>query len=414
MRALHVGVAPHRLALGVVGGRFRSELYYGGRGSPLRLRDITRPERPAGWVRVAPTLAGVCASDRKLLHITAVGRPMHAFNSLPLAGIVPGHEVVGVVTEADTDAPVKVGDRVVPEPVLGCHHKGFPACSRCAAGDNHRCAHQADAGLRERGLGFSFNASFGGGWAEELVVPADRVHRVPEDMDDRTAVLAEPFAVGVHAVLRSTLPADARVLVIGPGTIGLSLLHALGALAPDTERVMAGVSDFADDHARSAGATGLLHGTRKELIEQAGELLRSPVRRHPLSGPVLEDGFDVVYDCVGSEQTMDDAIRMLRPGGELVLVGTSGKQTIDWTLVWHRELTIRGTVFYGEEEVTSRSTLPTGRRRALPIALEVLGRSAPADLVTHVFPLSEPTEALGVAAQGPGAGAIKVAFDPRL
>jgi threonine dehydrogenase-like Zn-dependent dehydrogenase len=85
---------------------------------------------------------------------------------------------------------------------------------------------------------------------------------------------------------------------------------------------------------------------------------------------------------------------------------------VDWSLLWHRELAVRGTVYYGTEDVTDRASLRAGRRRAMQVALEVLEGSDVVGLVTHVFPLHEATAALATAAAGPGAGAVKVAFRP--
>jgi threonine dehydrogenase-like Zn-dependent dehydrogenase len=413
MQALHFGLSPHRVALALTAGRYRHDLRHGGFGSPLRLRELPRPARPRGWVRVEPLLAGICASDRKMLQVTALGRPLLAFYGLDRKGIVPGHEVVGRITECDADSGFREGDRVVPEPTLTCDHKGFERCERCDAGDDHRCARMAEAGSAAPGLGFGFHARFGGGWGQELVVPADRLHRVPDGVDDRSAMLGEPVAVATHAVLRDGPRAGERALVIGPGAIGLGVTMALTTLAPDVEVTVAALGGFADDLATRAGATHLVHGTRRELVEAAATELGSPVRGNRLTGPVIEDGYDVAYDCVGSPQTIDDALRLLRPGGRLVLLATSGVQSVDWSLVWHRELTVRGSGYYGVEDVPDGAQVPAGRRRALEIALEVLGETRPGHLVTHVFRLDEPVEALATSAAGPAAGAVKVAFAPQ-
>jgi threonine dehydrogenase-like Zn-dependent dehydrogenase len=411
--ALEFSLSPYRVALALTAGRLRPELLHGAPGSPLRHTEIPRPERPAGWVRIAPTLAGICASDRKMLTVTDLGRPLLAFYGLPRHGIVPGHEVVGTVVEADADAGVHEGDRVVAEPTLSCVHKGFVPCRRCTAGDDHRCIHQADPGSTGGpGFGFGFNARYGGGWAGELVAPADRVHRVPDGLDDRAAVLAEPTAVAVHAVLRSLPRPGDRVAVTGPGAIGLSVVHALSVLAPRAETTVIGLGGFADGLARAAGAAHLLHGGERQLVEAAGQQLGSTVRGGVLAGPILEDGFDTVFDTVGSRQTMDDAVRMLRPGGTLVLLGTTAEQPLDWTLVWHRELTVRGSGYYGTEDVPADAEIASGRRRAFEVALEILSERRPSELVTHVFPLDEPVPALQTSARGPGAAAVKVAFSP--
>lgn len=410
--ALVFSLAPHRVALALTAGRFRDAVRHGGRGSPLRLAEIPRPERPPGWVRIAPTLAGICASDRKYLAIDGLGTSLTALYGLPLGGVVLGHEVVGRVVEADAGGTLRPGDRVVAEPVLSCAHKGFPACDRCRAGDDHRCVHFAERGNLTAGPGFGFHARYGGGWAEELVAPADRVHLVADGLDDRSAVLTEPTAIAVHAVLRDPPAPGARVLVVGPGPIGLSTVHALRQLTPDIHLTVAGLGHFADPLARRAGADDLLHGTRRELVEAAGGLLGTPVRGNRVSGPLLEHGFDVVYDAVGSTQTLDDAIRMTRPGGSVVLIGTANRQTVDWSFVWHRELTVRGTAWYGDETVPERAHVASGRRRAFQVAMDVLGETRPGHLVTHVFRLDQPVEALATAAAGPGAEAVRVAFAP--
>jgi threonine dehydrogenase-like Zn-dependent dehydrogenase len=410
--ALHLSSAPHRLLTTATFGRLRDAQRQGGIGSALQLREIPAPRRPPGWVRVAPTLAGICASDRKTLQL-GMGRALIAFYGLPREGIVLGHEVVGTVVEADRDAPVAVGDRVVPEPFLSCTHKGMAACERCEAGHTHRCAHQPEAGTADRpGLGFGFHALYGGGWSTELVVPADRVHRVPTAVDDRAAVLAEPTAVAVHAVLRDAPRSGERALVIGPGTIGLSLVHALRLLAPEVDVTVVGIDPASDANARRAGAHHVVHGSRKALIESLARHLDSPVRRAPMAGVVLEDGVDVVYDAVASQQTIDDGLRALRPGGRLVLLGMAGMQPMDWTLAFHRELTVRGSAYYADEEVPAGARVPAGRRRAMAVALELLDQLRPGHLVTHVFELPEIADALATAAAGPRADAVKVAFAP--
>ncbi len=412
VRALQFSLAPHRVALALTAGRFRDDVLHGGTGSPLRLTEIPRPERPAGWVRIAPTLAGICASDRKYLSVDGLGTTLTALYGFPRGGVVLGHEIVGRVLDADPGSGFSEGDRVTAAPTLGCDHKGFATCDRCAGGDDHRCVHFADRGTLAAGPGFGFNARFGGGWGEELVAPADRVHAVPDALDDRSAVLTEPTAIAVHAVLRTTPRAGDRVLVIGPGAIGLSVVHALRQLTPDVHLTVAGVSTFADDLALRAGADDLVHGTKKELVEEIGGVLGTQVRGNVVSGPVLEHGFDLVYDCVGYTQTLDDAFRVTRPGGTTVLVGTATRQKVDWSLVWQRELTVRGVSYYGDEDVPDRATVTAGRRRAFDVALDVLAQVRPGHLVTHVFPLEEPVEALAVAAGGPATKAIRVAFSP--
>jgi threonine dehydrogenase-like Zn-dependent dehydrogenase len=411
MRALRVSITSPRAPLALVAGRWKPDLYRGGPGSPLRLVEMPVPDRPPGWVRVRPTLAGICASDRKLLHLTGFGRTIIAHFGMPRS-IVPGHEVVGVVTEAEPGSGWSEGDRVVAEPLVSCVDKGLPQCPQCATGSDEVCEHWADAGALHGGPGFGHLAAYGGGWAEELVAPARRLFPVPPDVPDRVAVLAEPWAIGVHAVLRNLPDPGARVLVIGPGSIGLALIMALRTLVPDVEVTAAGVHPFSAGLARQAGAHAFLHGTRRELVEAAGRHLGATIRGNRISGPVLDRGFDVVYDTLAFEQTLDDALRMTRARGQVVIVGTAFRQKVDWTLVWVREIGLRGTAYYGEETVPGRAQLPAGRRRAMQVALDVLTDTRPDHLVTHTFGLDEPVEALRTAEAGPAASALKVAFTP--
>lgn len=413
IRALELRLSPHRVLAAVTAGRFRDDIRHGGTLSPLRLADVTAPERRPGWVRIAPTLAGICGSDRKLLSITGMGLPLTALYGFPRHGIVLGHEIVGTVLEADDDSGLSEGDRVVAEPTLACADKGFVPCARCERGDDHQCARIAERGTLGQGHGFGFDARYGGGWAEQLVAPAERVRHVPDGLDDRSAVLTEPMAVAVHAILRDAPPKGARVLVTGPGAIGLCLTMALQTLLPDVHVTVAGLDHRTDDLATRAGADDLVHGTKRTLVETLGHHLDTPIRGNRVSGPVLEGGVDVVYDTVGSSQTIDDAFRVLRPGGTLVLVGTASDQTVDWSLVWHRELRVRGTAYYADEDVPRGGSVPDSRRRAFDVALDILGEHRPGHLVTHVFALEDSVEALATAAAGPAAQAVRVAFSPR-
>jgi threonine dehydrogenase-like Zn-dependent dehydrogenase len=413
VRALLFSLAPHRVAVALATGRFRPDIYHGAGGSPLRMTTIARPARPPGWVRVAPRLTGICGSDRKYLTVTGMGMTLSALYGFPRHGTVLGHEVVGDVIEADPDAAVAVGDRVSVQPLLGCAAKSFAACPRCEFDEDHLCERFADGGTLAPGPGFGFNARYGGGWAEELVAPAGRIHRLPDALDDRGAVLVEPMAVSVHAILTDPPRPGSRVLVIGPGPIGLCMTAALRALAPDVEVTVAGLGPQTDAPALTAGAEELLHGTRRQLVEAAAAQLDSDLDGNALSGPILRRGFDVVYDCVASEQTLDDALRMTRARGSVVLVATAAKRSLDLSLVWHRELSLRGTVYYAPGDVPAGARVPAGRRHPFDVAADILVDRDLSSLVTHVFPLDEPVDALRVSAAGPAERAVKVAFAPR-
>ena len=404
MQALQFTPWSARGAYAAIAGRRTPDAWAGGPRSPLRLVDIAPPTLPGPqWARVDVSLGGICGSDLKLLHVRGMSPVVTAFTDWRQP-LILGHEIVGVVAEAGPQAGIEPGTRVVAEPVLSCVDRGWAPCPSCAAGHDHRCVRAADAGTLPAGHGFGFNARYGGGWAEQLVAPGWRCVPVPDPLDDADAVLVEPLAIAVHAVDRAAAPSS-RALVIGPGTLGLCTLIALRAVHPHVEVTMVGLGSVADEVCAHFGAAHVLHGTRGPLLEAAAALTNGILRRPVVGPPVLDGGYDTVFDCVGSPQTIDDGLRLLRPGGELVLVATSGKQRVDWSLVWLRELRVTGTVYYAQR--------PSGRRvfaAAVDIAMDV----RPGRLVTHRFGLDAAPAALRTAAAGPAAGALKVAFAPPL
>lgn len=134
-----------------------------------------------------------------------------------------------------------------------------------------------------------------------------------------------------------------------------------------------------------------------------GRILRPRVT----SVPILERGVDVVLDCVALPQTIDLALHLLRPTGMLVLVGGAGKQNVDWSLVWNRQLTVQGTINFGpESELAGRNTMSQVVEwfRDDDYAVD--------HLVTHTYELPAWRAALTTASAGPKSGAIKVTLRP--
>ncbi|WP_250030094.1 zinc-dependent alcohol dehydrogenase [Paractinoplanes maris] len=366
-------------------------------GGLLRLRDdLPEPALPdaPGWVRLRPELTGICGSD--------VG-VAHAKSSLVLSAFytarhqILGHEIVAVTDE---------GRRVVVDPIVSCAHRGFAPCRSCTDGFPYVCERFDEpgvAGCRAPGLGF--DAALGGGWGEQLVAHESQLHPVG-DLPSARAVLAEPTSIALHAALHWRRRGD-RAVVIGPGTIGLLVIAALRRLHPTLDITAVGPGTFSAAYAQRAGADRTLPpgpGVVETLAGlHGGRVIRPRLTRIPL----LEQGVDVVFDCVGLSSTIDLGLHLLRPSGMLVLVGAAGKQPVDWSLVWNRQLTVQGSVNFGPE--------PTlGGRHTMTQAVEWLSDpSFPVDgLVTHVYDLPEWRTALSTASAGPSASAVKVALRP--
>jgi len=407
MRALVADFGTARAAYTLALSRLRHDAAWRPRGV-LTMRDVPEPVPPRpGWALIRPLLSGICGSDLKLLHVTGFSPVLSAYNASQRA--ILGHEVVGVV-EKVTDGvnTVREGDRVLVEPTLWCRHKGLPECARCRAGEGHLCENLAFAGNLCVGQGIGFSERVGGGWSDGFVAPTDMLFDAGGIADER-AVLAEPAAVGLHAALRWQRSGD-HVAVIGPGTIGLLTIAALRRLHPDLDISVVGLPSkaaepFGSSQARIAGADRVWTVTLAEVLELAAEHVNARTLR-PRFGrlPVLDSGVDAVFDCITMPQTIDLALRLLRPRGTLVMVGTAGRQKIDWSLVWWRELTVVGSVEYGQEA--------DGSRTFATIREWLSGRDYPVDMiVTHRYPLDHYAEALSTATQGPRAGAIKVVLE---
>jgi len=395
-----------RVALTAAATRVRPAAAWS-RGGILAMEEVNLPEPPGhGWVRVRPTLTGICGSDLKLLHGTGFSPLLTAYN--PERRAILGHELTGVVeVTGPGTTTVREGDRVLVEPTLWCRHKGLPECGRCRAGEGHLCENLSRAGDLCPGQGIGFSTVVGGGWSEGVLAHESMLLDASAISEAR-AVLAEPAAVALHAARRWHGNGD-RVAVIGPGTIGLLTVAALRRLHSGLDISVVGEPSsssrpFGVDDALAAGADRVWTRAPAEVLalvaaHTGGTLLRPRFGRLP----VLDRGLDAVFDCIGLPSTIDLALRMLRARGTLVLVGTAGRQRVDWSLVWWRELTIAGSVVYGREPDGSR-TFETVREWLADPAYHVDG------VLTHRFALDGYAEALSTAAAGPAAGAIKVAL----
>ncbi len=379
-----------------------------GPGGVIRLVDnLPDPELPKapGWVRLRPELAGICGSDVGIAH---------AKSSMVLSAFfraerqVLGHEVVAVVDETGPGVTgVFAGDRVLLNPTFSCFERGFdPVCRACADGFPGVCERFDEPGLCGCAApSVGFDAAVGGGWGEFVVAHESQLYPA-RDIPSRRAVLAEPASIALHAVLRWQRRGE-RVVVIGAGTIGLLVIANLRMLHADLDIIALVQDEVSGARAMAAGASRTLPSGRGavEALAQAdgGRVLRP--RLTPV--PILERGVDAVFDCVGSSDTIDLGLHLLRSTGTLVLIGAAGKQNVDWSLVWSRRLTIAGTYNFGPEA-------ELGGRHTMVQVAEWLGDDKyPVDgLVTHVFALEEYRTALETASAGPAAGCAKATLRP--
>ena len=361
-----------------------------GRVGPVRLTDIDPPELPGpSWQVIKPRLSGICGSDLA----TVEGRSSRWFEPVVSFPFVPGHEIV-----ADTED----GRRVVVEPVLHCAIRGVePRCAPCAAGRTNHCERLVSGHLQP-GLQTGYCADTGGGWSLSMVAHELQLHEVPEAWSDEAAVMIEPTACAVHGALGPAAGSDELgAVVIGAGTLGLATIAALGRLRPDVTSTIA-VAKHPEQRrlAREFGAT---------TVVEPGELRRA-VRRATgswiLDTGQLTGGADVVYDCVGSADSLAEALAVTAPGGTVVLLGMPGHVGVDLTGLWQREVSLVGAYAYGPEPAASG-------RHSFDLSAELVGEMGLEQLVTALYPLDRYADAIEHAANAGRRGAVKIAFDMR-
>jgi threonine dehydrogenase-like Zn-dependent dehydrogenase len=308
---------------------------------------------------------------------------------------VPGHEVVGTLDD---------GARVVLEPVLGCAARAVdPPCAACAAGDSGRCHHLTLGHLRP-GLQTGYCADTGGGWSTLLMAHETQLHRVPEALSDEDAVMVEPVACAVHGVLRAAVPEGGLVVVLGAGTLGLCVTAALRRFALPGTVVVGAKHPDQQSEARRLGA---------DLAVPPGEVRRAVRRRTRCLavGARLSGGADAVIDCVGSSESLTQALAVTRPGGRITLVGMPAPERIDLTPLWQREIELVGAYAYGTEEITG-SLDGRGRVRTFDLAFELVAGMQLGRLVSARYPLERYREAIEHASAAGRRGAVKIVFEP--
>lgn len=260
----------------------------------LRVQDVARPTPASQEVEIQVAYCGICGSD---LHEYLDGPhaiPTQA--SHPISGVraplTLGHEFCGTVKSVGERVRGWVtGERVVVEPEYRCGH-----CFYCRQGQYNLCD----------GMGF-IGLMGNGGMAESVVVPAYMLHSLPDTISFRSAALIEPAAVSLHAVRQSSLRLGQRCVIFGMGPIGL-LLVALARLQGASRVIAIDVIQPRLDKAREMGATDVLHGSNPGVLDKIIQATNGL-------------GVDVAFEATGVQQGLDGCLRVLRRGGEAVLVG---------------------------------------------------------------------------------------------
>jgi threonine dehydrogenase-like Zn-dependent dehydrogenase len=411
MRAVVFDLSLAKYALAKALGKQIPALYYG-RPSCLQLRDVPEPPlRGPEWAKIRVESCGFCGSDLSTI-LFKLSPAMSPFASFPS---VLGHEIFGRLVEVGNAARAagwKEGDRVTVNPAFGCRVRGLPPCAACASGHPATCHRAGEtAGGFAPGFSLGYHRDLPGGFSEALVAHHTQLHRIPDSVPDGRAVLAEPLAIAVHAVLKREPRPGEDVLIIGGGMIAFAVLAALRLLGHTNRIAQLLLLDFQAEIARSLGADEIVQpGKDDDPMDRVAAL--TGARRHkPILGrDVLTGGFALTFDCVGSPDSVRDALAYTRSQGTVVLVGGAAEiPKLDLSALWSRELSVLGTCYYGPEP--SR-----GHKHSLDLTTELLAepRAPMLDpLVTHSFRLEQIGEAVQANLQRGRFRSVKTVFKPQ-
>ncbi|XOK62328.1 2,3-butanediol dehydrogenase [Paenibacillus elgii] len=318
----------------------------------LRLETITEPQALQGKVKIRVEWCGICGSD---LHEYVAG-PIFIPESTahPLtkekAPIVMGHEFSGQVVEiGEGVASVKVGDRVVVEPVFACG-----TCPSCRQGKYNLCEKMGFLGL----------AGGGGGFSEYVAVNEHMVHKIPDSVSYEQGALVEPSAVALYAVRSSQLKVGDKAVVFGTGPIGLLVIEAL----------------------KASGASEIyaveLSPERKRKAEELGAIVIDPKEYdvvqeiHNRTG----GGADIAFEVTGVPPVLTQAIESTKVAGQIMIVS-----------IFEREAPIRPNHLVMKER---NMTGIIGYRNVFPAVIRLMEQGFfPAEkLVTKRIKLDEAVE----------------------
>lgn len=276
----------------------------------LEEREIPQPKE--GEVLIKIGYVGICGSDVHYFETGAIG------DFVVKPPFVLGHEAAGtVVALGEGVDSLKIGDRVAMEPGKTCGH-----CEFCRTGRYNLCPD----------VQFFATPPYDGVFQEYVAYDASMCFRLPDNVSLMEGALIEPLAVGFHAANQGGAHIGQKAVVFGSGCIGLMCLLALKAEGV-TEVYVVDVIDKRLEKAMELGAAGVINSSKEDAEERIMELAGGY-------------GVDLAIDTAGADVTINQGIRMVKPGGTIVCVGysRSGKVTLDMSVALNKEITFR-TVF---------------------------------------------------------------------
>ncbi|WAH37961.1 NAD(P)-dependent alcohol dehydrogenase [Alicyclobacillus dauci] len=315
----------------------------------VTLKEENLPTLGPHDVLVKVMAVGICGSD---LHYYEFGKNAQKVVSRPIR---LGHESSGVVAAVgEAVSRFKPGDRVAIEPGVACGK-----CSACKGGRYNLCPKVAFLG----------SPPVDGALIQYIRHPEDYLFALPDDVSFEEAALIEPFSVAIHACRRAKLQPGSTVSIAGMGPVGL--LTVVAAKYFGAKSII--VSDLEASRlevAKDLGATHAVQVSKEDALAVVAEVTNGL-------------GVDVAFETAGSVKALHSALRMVRRGGQFLLVGMPPTDEVEFDipLISSLEIDVYGVYRYAN---------------TYPIAIKMLSeiKGLAQKLVTHRFPLEETKEAL--------------------
>ncbi len=410
MKALIYDISPLRWIACKMLGKVWPSVFWSPLSS-LKYTDIPKPELPSDeWALLRTKLGGICGTDMAML--TQRTHPANIVRSLTSFPIVLGHENVAVIEACGSDSGEwKAGDRVVCEPSLSCVSRGVdPLCQSCAAGRFSLCESFVGRGRLDKGTMIGLNNFTSGSWSPYFVAHNSQLYRVPDALTDEQAVLVDPLACSLHAVLRR-VPADNEcVLVVGAGIIGIGVLKCIRALGSKAHVTIVARNDRQVESLRSCGATEVVIAPRKlsraGLFDRVADNLDAQRVAGQFGNQLMIGGADVVFDCVGTGESLANAMKFCKARGTVVAAGTSHIALVDTTALWFNELTVLGA--YGRQYEHANGQ----RQHTYEMIFDLIGRGKLNldHLSIKTYPPSSYRDAFAAVGRRSESDIVKIAF----
>ena len=311
--------------------------------------EISNPDE----VLIRMLSVGICGSD---IHYYKSGNIGSQVVKYPFT---VGHEGAGIIEKTGTSVVnLKPGDTVAIDPAMPCFK-----CDQCKSGRFHTCRNLKFLGCPGQAEGCL---------SEYIVMPASSCFRLNKNITPDQGALSEPLAIGVYAVKLSALIKNAKVGILGSGPIGISVL--LAAIQAGADKVY--ITDKLDERlllAKEMGAGFTANPDKTDIVK--GISLKEP------------ELLDVVFECCGQQEAVDEAVKLLKPGGKLMVIGipTFTRWSFDTDDLRRKEICIQNVRRQNECVETTLEMIADGRLR-------------PDKMQTHTFKFDKIKEAFELVA----------------